>query len=159
MKIINQGKPIKCEAFFYPLNDSFIICTPDKKMFYADKSSLKEVINLKQSMPIRRFYSDLFEKSFFEAVTTQTKTEITLSEEDEVVIQKEDDFIPDLKKGTRVIAIRHVDTEGANVRPGTKGTVFELKNAHGDGGGPMVVWENNGCCNVYKGDFAIIKDE
>ena len=57
-----------------------------------------------------------------------------------------------LHRGTIVVAKRHLDKEGANVRPGTQGVVFEESDAYGDGAGPMVRWSNMGACNVYPGD-------
>lgn len=58
----------------------------------------------------------------------------------------------DLRRGEIVIAIRHLDKQGADVRRGTLGVVFEEANAYNDGGGPMVRWMNMGACNVYPGD-------
>ena len=57
-----------------------------------------------------------------------------------------------LRRGDVVIARCHLDAEGANVRPGTIGVVFEETNAYGDGNGPMVRWLNLGACNIYNGD-------
>jgi len=58
-----------------------------------------------------------------------------------------------LFRGDVVVAIRHLDQPGANVRRGTLGVVFEEANAYNDGGGPMVRWMNMGACNVYPGDI------
>jgi len=60
--------------------------------------------------------------------------------------------VKDLVRGDMVMAIKHLDVKGANVRTGTIGVVFEEVNAYKDGGGPMVRWMNCGVCNVYQGD-------
>ena len=60
--------------------------------------------------------------------------------------------IRNLQRGMVVIAVRRIDPQGADVRPGTMGIVFEETNAYGDGGGPMVRWMNMGMCNIYQGD-------
>ncbi len=57
-----------------------------------------------------------------------------------------------MERGTRVVALRDLDPQGANVKRGTVGLVFEHTNAYGDGCGPMVRWASGGCCNVYPGD-------
>jgi len=64
----------------------------------------------------------------------------------------------DLERGDMVIAVRHLDPNGANVRKGTFGVVFERANHYSDGGGPMVRWANMGVCNVYSGDVARISN-
>lgn len=64
----------------------------------------------------------------------------------------------DLKRGDVVVALQNLDEEGANVKAGMKGVVFEETNAYKDDGGPMVRWENNGCCNVYGDQVAKLKE-
>lgn len=63
------------------------------------------------------------------------------------------DSVGKLKRGDVVTARRNIDPKGADVRPGTRGVVFELANAFNDGGGPMVRWMNMGACNIYDGDI------
>jgi len=63
-----------------------------------------------------------------------------------------------LMRGDMVVAVRHLDPSGADVRPGTIGVVFEEVNAFGDHGGPMVRWMNMGACNVYDGDVRPVKE-
>jgi len=60
--------------------------------------------------------------------------------------------VKDLVRGDMVMATKHLDVKGANVRPGTLGVVFEEANAYKDGGGPVVRWMNCGICNIYQGD-------
>jgi hypothetical protein len=62
----------------------------------------------------------------------------------------------DLKRGDIVMAARHLDKVGANVREGTLGVVFEVSGAHGDSLGPLVRWLNMGICNVYEGDVTLV---
>jgi len=57
------------------------------------------------------------------------------------------------KRGDVVTARRHLDPEGADVRPGTQSVVFEEADAYGDGAGPMVRWMNMGACNIYDNDI------
>lgn len=59
---------------------------------------------------------------------------------------------PNLKRGDMVQATADFDPDGANVKAGMWGVCFEEANFYGDGGGPMVRWQNGGCCNVYD-DF------
>lgn len=61
-----------------------------------------------------------------------------------------------LRRGDIVTAIKSLDPEGADVRRGTQGVVFEETNAYGDDGGPMVRWANMGACNVYDGDVSVL---
>lgn len=56
------------------------------------------------------------------------------------------------KVGTRVRAIQDCPWITATVKSGMTGVVFELKNAYGDGNGPMVEFENGSCGNVYDDD-------
>lgn len=63
------------------------------------------------------------------------------------------DKVNQLGRGDVVVARIHIDPEGANVRPGTMGVVFEVSNAYNDGNGPMVRWMNMGACNVYDRDL------
>lgn len=63
----------------------------------------------------------------------------------------------ELKRGDVVIALRHLDFRGADVREGTIGVVFEEENYFNDGGGPMVRWMNMGACNVYEGEVQKIE--
>lgn len=58
----------------------------------------------------------------------------------------------ELKKGDVVFSLRVLDPSGANVPHSITGVVIEEENAHADGGGPIVQWENGGTCNVYPGD-------
>ncbi len=64
--------------------------------------------------------------------------------------------IKTLGRGDMVLALRHLDPRGANVRVGTLGVVFEEANAYGDRSGPMVRWLNMGACNVYEGDCILV---
>lgn len=57
--------------------------------------------------------------------------------------------------GTVVLAIRD-DVHGTNVKQGARGRIFDIANAYGDGGGPMVRWESGEACNVYASDVDII---
>lgn len=59
-----------------------------------------------------------------------------------------------LKRGDVVVAIRHLDKSGSDVRPGTQGVVFEEAGFHGNGLGPLVRWMNMGVCNVYASEVA-----
>lgn len=61
----------------------------------------------------------------------------------------------ELRRGDVVIALRHLDAVGANVRPGTLGVVFEEKDFHAFGQGALVRWMNMGICNVYPGDIEV----
>lgn len=58
----------------------------------------------------------------------------------------------ELKKGDTVFSLKILDPTGAKVPPGIAGIVIEEENSHGDGGGPIVQWNNGGTCNVYPGD-------
>jgi len=58
-----------------------------------------------------------------------------------------------LIRGDMVVATRHLDPGGANVRAGTVGVVFELANAYNDGAGPQVRWMNMGLCAVQDKDI------
>lgn len=60
-----------------------------------------------------------------------------------------------LPRGQLVVAVRLLDQDVANVRPGTVGVVFEVTDAYKDRGGPMVRWETGAACNVYPGDVAL----
>jgi hypothetical protein len=61
-----------------------------------------------------------------------------------------------LRRGDHVVALRHLDVDGANVRAGTLGVVFELYGAHEADTGPMIAWANMGACNVYNGDVELV---
>jgi hypothetical protein len=61
-----------------------------------------------------------------------------------------------LDRGTLVEAVEPLDRSGANVKRGDRGVVFEVTNAYGDGGGPMVRWFDGGMCNVYPYQVAIV---
>lgn len=65
----------------------------------------------------------------------------------------------ELWRGNIVIAAKHLDKPGADVRPGTMGVVFEETNYYNDGGGPMVKWMNMGACNIYPGDVVFWERE
>ena len=54
----------------------------------------------------------------------------------------------DLPVGTVVRAIRHIDPEGANAKPGELGTVIDEK-------GSLVRWLNGGFCHIYDGDVEV----
>ena len=60
--------------------------------------------------------------------------------------------VNDLIRGDVVRAKQHLDVEGANVKPGTDGVVFEIAGATGAGFGPMVRWATGTMCNIYEGD-------
>lgn len=62
-----------------------------------------------------------------------------------------------LKRGDVVVAIKHMDPSGANVRPGTQGVVFQPAGYHEADTGPMVRWANMGACNVYDGYVDLVK--
>jgi hypothetical protein len=65
----------------------------------------------------------------------------------------------ELERGDVVIAAKHLDPEGANVRPGTWGVVFEEAGAYAmPSSGPMVRWANMGICNIYDGDILDAKN-
>jgi hypothetical protein len=64
--------------------------------------------------------------------------------------------VGNLMRGDMVVALRHLDSRGADVRKGTVGIVFEEANFYTDGGGPMVRWMNMGTCNIYQGDVVLI---
>lgn len=65
----------------------------------------------------------------------------------------------DLDRGTFVVAVRDLDPNGADVKIGDVGVVFERADAHRDGFGPMVGWVKKdgrfGRCNVYAQDVRI----
>lgn len=61
-----------------------------------------------------------------------------------------------LDRGTIVVAAKELDPEGANVRAGEKGVVFEEAEYHEERTGPMVRWFSGGACNVYDGDVLIL---
>jgi hypothetical protein len=58
-------------------------------------------------------------------------------------------MIVDLEIGTHVVALRHLDKEGANILPGTQGEVTAYAETDF---GPLVTWPGGKCCNVYSGD-------
>lgn len=70
----------------------------------------------------------------------------------------------DLKVGTRVMALCDLDPHGANVSPLERGYVMQEKTrSHDFRGqetgptfGPLVVWDEGGVCNVYKGQVAVL---
>lgn len=59
-----------------------------------------------------------------------------------------------MNKGDFVRALLNFDRDGAGVHIGDLGVVVEERNAHNDGGGPIVKWltGNKGYCNVYPED-------
>ena len=58
--------------------------------------------------------------------------------------------------GTRVVAIRPLDPNGADVRIGNLGTVeADAKN----GFGPVVAWDKGTFCCVYDGDVEVVVSE
>ena len=61
-----------------------------------------------------------------------------------------------LSRGTIVFAAQDLDPEGANVRSGEKGVIFEEAEYHEGGSGPMVRWFSGGACNVYDGDVQVL---
>lgn len=74
-------------------------------------------------------------------------------------------YVDTLCRGDVVMAKQDLDPEGANVKQGDLGVVFEESNAYNDQGGPMIRWMRaftdateraschpGGCCNVYDGD-------
>ncbi len=61
-----------------------------------------------------------------------------------------------LDRGTIVVAAKPLDPEGANVRQGEFGVVFEEADYHEKGSGPMVRWLSGGACNIYDGDVQIL---
>jgi hypothetical protein len=67
--------------------------------------------------------------------------------------------VKDLMRGDIVMALRHLDPNGADVRKGTIGVVFEETNYYSDGAGPMVRFMNCGACNVYRGDVVVISSK
>lgn len=61
-----------------------------------------------------------------------------------------------LSLGDIVMALKHLDSNGANVRFGTLGVIFTRTNEYGDNCGPMVRWMNSGACNIYDGDVRLV---
>lgn len=61
-----------------------------------------------------------------------------------------------LNRGDLVFAAHNLDPQGANVRAGEKGVVFEEADYHEMGTGPMVRWFSGGACNVYDGDVQVL---
>lgn len=71
--------------------------------------------------------------------------------------------IMELRRGDVVRAIKDSDPEGANVKVGDLGVVFQPADFHEEGTGPMVRWlflhqamysytvRPGGVCNVYEG--------
>jgi hypothetical protein len=55
-----------------------------------------------------------------------------------------------LRRGDIVIAVENLDKEGANVRAGTLGVVFEEVDDKRDA--PIVRWMNFGVCDVVPND-------
>ena len=62
-----------------------------------------------------------------------------------------------LHRGDIVQAIRRLDPEGADVRPGVLGVVFEEAEYHEPDSGPMVRWANMGVCNIYDCDVQVVR--
>lgn len=61
-----------------------------------------------------------------------------------------------LNRGDLVFAATDLDPEGADVRRGEPGVVFEEAEYHERETGPMVRWFSGGACNVYDGDVRIL---
>jgi len=66
--------------------------------------------------------------------------------------------VGDLRRGDIVSSLRELDINGAKVRKGAKGVVYQPANFHESNSGPMVRWFDGGRCNVYDGDVAINED-
>lgn len=58
---------------------------------------------------------------------------------------------PKYDRGDLVVALKDLDPEGANVKRGTLGIVFQEAEYHEPNSGPMVRWFSGGMCNVYDG--------
>ena len=54
---------------------------------------------------------------------------------------------------TVVRALRDLDPEGANVKAGDVGEVFEAAD---DPYGPLVEWASGCVCNVYEGEVEVV---
>lgn len=71
--------------------------------------------------------------------------------------------ITNYARGTIVVALRPLDREGADVRVGQYGVVFEEADFYKDGAGPMVAWTpwdhrpRGSMCNVYTGDVEVLE--
>lgn len=69
----------------------------------------------------------------------------------------EDRHIMRAKRGDEVVATRHLDPGGADVAPGTIGTVFERAGVFGAHTGPLVRWRTGATCNVYEWDAEVVR--
>lgn len=72
--------------------------------------------------------------------------------EEQVKLAGRQTYVKKYNVGWKVVALRDLPGITPDIKKGMKGVVFELSNAYGDGGGPMVRFENGHCGNVYDGD-------
>lgn len=57
---------------------------------------------------------------------------------------------PRYSRGTLVRALESLDPDGADVKKGELGVVFEEAEFHAKHEGPLVRWFSGGTCNVYE---------
>jgi len=77
-------------------------------------------------------------------------------DEEEKYLVPRDRILKSYRRGTLVIATRHVDPDGADVPKGMLGVVFEEAQFHELNSGPMVRWMSGGACNVYIDDVELV---